>query len=253
MVQVTFGSLVRGAALAASLALVGCASTPAQQGSVSDPAEGVNRAVFGFNRGVDTVLIRPVAYAYREAVPAPVRDRVTDFYRNLRSPVILANDLMQGNLERAGNTLARFWINTIGGIGGLVDLATVVGIPRHEEDFGQTLATWGAGEGPYVMLPLLGPSNVRDTVGMVVDFFLDPAGYIIRAEYERVVSYIRTGSEVIDNRSRILQATDDLERNSVDYYAQVRSLYKQRRDALIRNGAPPPGTEVPGLSSELRN
>ncbi|MDX2103849.1 MAG: VacJ family lipoprotein [Alphaproteobacteria bacterium] len=220
---------------------------------MSDPAEGVNRVVFGFNRAVDTVVIRPVSLAYREVVPSPVRDRVRDFLSHIRSPVTLANDLLQGNLNRAGNTLTRFWVNTIAGIGGLVDVAGAVGIEKHDEDFGQTLAIWGVGEGSYVMLPLLGPSTVRDTVGMVVDFFLDPAGYILRAEYERVVSYARTGLEVVDTRSRMIQATDDLERNSVDYYAAVRSLYKQRRDALIRNGQVPAGSDIPGRTGQLDN
>jgi phospholipid-binding lipoprotein MlaA len=242
------------AALAGALMLAGCASGGPASGDNSagnDPIEGLNRGIFAFNRGVDTVVLRPAGYVYREGVPTALKDRVRDFLNYLRTPIILANDLFQGEFDRAEITFRRFFINTILGVG-IADVATSIGIPAHEEDFGQTLGAYGVGDGPYIVLPLLGPSNARDTVGLVVDFFLDPVRYAIQQSSFEELSYIRAGTDAVDRRSRTIELTDDLERNSLDYYATVRSLYKQRRDDLIRNGATPrgPGMQAfPGQSS----
>jgi phospholipid-binding lipoprotein MlaA len=132
----------------------------------NDPLEGLNRGIFEFNRVVDGVLIKPAAQIYRGVLPQQAQDSVRSFLRNLRSPVILANDVLQGDMDRAGSTIGRFLVNTTLGIGGLFDVASELGMPFHDEDFGQTLAVWGVGEGPYLVLPLLGPSNPRDAVGL---------------------------------------------------------------------------------------
>lgn len=232
-----------------ALLLSGCASGRVGQDQTAmaennDPLEGLNRGIFFVNQGIDTVVLRPVGYAYREAMPRAFKDRIRDFLNYLRSPVILANDLFQGEWDRAETTFRRFFINTILGLG-IADVASDIGIPMHEEDFGQTLGAWGVDDGAYVMLPLLGPSNARDAVGLVVDFFLDPVRYAIQLSPNEELSLIRSGTDAVDRRSRTIEITDDLERNSVDYYATVRSLYKQRRDDLIRNGAP----RAPGIQS----
>ncbi|MFD2264885.1 VacJ family lipoprotein [Lacibacterium aquatile] len=221
--------------MGSAVLLGACASDPAS----NDPIEGVNRGVFAVNKAVDTVVVRPVAWTYREVMPDPFKDRLRDFLNNLKTPVVLANDLMQGNMDRAGVTFERFWINSILGLGGLIDIASSIGIPRHSEDFGQTLASWGVGEGPYLVLPLLGPSNPRDAVGLVVDYALDPLTWILPAGNNQELGYARLGTDIIDTRSRLIKVTDDLEKNSVDYYATMRSLYRQRRAAEISNGKAP--------------
>ncbi|MFY8106618.1 VacJ family lipoprotein [Elstera sp.] len=230
--------LCRVLPLVAVLGLGACASS---QTAENDPIEGFNRGVFAVNDALDQAVIRPVAYGYREAVPEPIRDRVRDFVANLASPVILLNDLLQGEFDRAGTTFTRFWINTIAGVGGLVDIASSVGIQRHTEDFGQTMATWGAGEGAYLVLPLLGPSNPRDAIGKVVDIFTDPMTYIFGAHGPEWGPYALTGTRIIDGRSRIIRETDDLRRNSFDYYATIRSIYRQQRADEIANGRAKPG------------
>jgi len=167
------------------LALVaGCASAPkndpealAEFQKLNDPAEPLNRDIFNFNKGLDDAAIKPVTAAYRAVAPETVRRGVHNFLNNLRTPVILANDLLQGELRRAGITLTRFAINSTIGVLGFSDQASGMGFDFHNEDFGQTLAVWGVSEGPYLMLPILGPSNPRDAVGFVIDFFFDPINY----------------------------------------------------------------------------
>ncbi|MFM9864848.1 MAG: VacJ family lipoprotein [Micropepsaceae bacterium] len=205
----------------------------------NDPLEGSNRFFFEVNQVLDDVLLRPVAIGYRAVVPDFARDGVRNFMNNLNSPVIFANDLFQGEGDRAGDTLLRFGINSTIGIGGLFDIAKELGHPYHDEDFGQTLAVWGVGEGPYFYFPLMGPSTARDFTGFVVDRGLDPLTYVNWGddgwEYAPVG---RTVLNVIDLRSRNIETLDDIERSSVDYYASIRSLYRQSRADSIRNGAP---------------
>ncbi|MBM3542844.1 MAG: VacJ family lipoprotein, partial [Alphaproteobacteria bacterium] len=202
----------------ALFALVGCASANLDDGA-NDPMEGFNRGVLGFNQGVDRAVLKPVAQAYRWALPQFVRDSVRNILDNLRAPVILANDLLQGEFERAGATIGRFIVNTTVGLGGINDVASDIGIQQHSEDFGQTLAAWGVGEGPYLMLPLLGPSNPRDLTGFIVDIFLDPFGYVASANDVRYASGARTGVRAVDTRERNIETLDDLERTSLDFYA----------------------------------
>lgn len=232
--------LCRVLPLVAALGLGACASSPSAE---NDPLEGFNRGVFAVNDVLDQAVIRPVAYGYREGVPEPIRDRVRDFLANLASPVVFLNDVLQGEFDRAGTTFTRFWVNTIAGLGGLVDVASSAGIQRHTEDFGQTLGTWGVGDGPYLVLPLLGPSNPRDAIGKVVDVFTDPMTYVFGVYGPDWGPYALAGTRVLDGRSRIIRETDDLRRNSFDYYATIRSIYRQQRADDIGNGRTKPGSK----------
>jgi phospholipid-binding lipoprotein MlaA len=218
--------------------------TPEQvQQDVNDPFEGVNRVFFGLNEVVDDILLRPAAIVYRTIIPRYGRQRIRNVLNNLDSPVVFANDILQGEGDRAGDTLMRFLINSTFGVAGIWDVATDWGHPFHDEDFGQTLAVWGVNEGPYLYFPLLGPSNPRDSVGRVVDIAFDPLTYVNWGDDYENVPLIRTAVNVIDLRSRNIETLDEIERSSVDYYASIRSLYRQVRNDAIRNGEQ--GGELP--------
>lgn len=225
-----------------------CASAPdandpeavAEYNEINDPIEPFNRVMFEFNRGLDTMLLRPAATLYRGFVPPPIQDLVGNFLNNLKSPVVLLNDVLQGEGDRAMNTLSRFAINSTVGILGLGDPATDMGYPDHGEDFGQTLATWGMGEGPYLVLPILGPSNPRDAVGKVVDTLTDPIWHYAQNTDKEYIPNERLVAETIEFRARNMEAIDDLEKTSLDYYAAIRSLYRQVRADEIKNGGPIP-------------
>lgn len=231
-----FDGIRRAAAAALSGGMLLAAPAAASEG-VSDPLEPVNRVVFELNELVDVILLGPVAEAYGE-LPDPLRTGVRNVLDNLRAPVTFVNDLLQGEGDRAGTTLARFLINSTLGMFGLFDLASQLGHPPHREDFGQTLAVWGLGDGPFLMLPLLGPSNLRDLGGLAVDqLALDPWNSLAGADLRAA----RAGSEAVDTRHRLDPVIRDLRRNSLDPYATLRSAYGQRRAAEIRNGRPPAG------------
>ncbi len=232
------------------LALAACATGQAEDPyAVNDPLESVNRGIFSFNTTLDDYVIKPTAQAYRDVLPEGVRDSIHNFLTNLRSPVIMFNDAIQGEGKLAGDTFARFWLNTILGIGGLFDQATRSGIPFHDADFGQTFGVWGVGPGPYLVLPILGPSNPRDAVGLAVGSFADPWDGIASAKDVYWVAYPRAAVEGIDLRSRNIDILDRIRSTSLDYYATLRSLYNQRRAAEIRHEAPPEG--APGLTPGL--
>lgn len=201
----------------------------------NDPLEETNRAIFGFNQAVDKAVLVPAAKTYRTVVPPPMQQSVHDFLQNLNNPVIFANDVLQGQLGLAGNTLARTVINTTVGFGGMFDVAKAVGIPHHSNDMGITLATWGFAEGPYIMVPVLGPSNPRDIVGSVVDGFADPADYVAGQHHLYYAVLARRVTSGIDVRSRNIESLADIEKTSLDYYATIRSLHRQRRAAQIRH------------------
>jgi phospholipid-binding lipoprotein MlaA len=219
------------------------APAPAQEDQ-NDPLEPVNRAVFQVNRVLDGLILEPAARMYRMATPQFVRTGVSNFLANLRTPIVFINDLLQGEPHRAELTLGRFMFNTIMGVGGFVDVGGMLGMPeRHSEDFGQTLAVYGVGSGPYLMLPLLGPSNARDTVGQVADLAFDPLTlfgavdvgiFLVPSE----VGLARTGAEALSFREQNIENIDELRRSSIDEYAAVRTLYGQFRASEIRNGAP---------------
>ena len=226
-----------------ALSLAGCASRdePQAQADVSlaanDPFEPMNRTVFDMNQGFDKTVLLPVAQAYVDVVPGPARDSVHNFLENLDLPITFANDLLQGEIDHAGQTLGRFTVNTTVGVGGLFDIASDWGIPDHQEDFGLTLGKWGVGEGPYLVVPFFGPDPPRDITGQVVDIFLDPTTYVhIREHF--YWSAAREVAEAIDLRSRNIDQIESIERSSVDYYASLRSLYRQHRNSEIRDGKP---------------
>jgi phospholipid-binding lipoprotein MlaA len=224
------------------LLLAGCASTAPGGLMENDPLEGVNRVMFNVTIKADEVVLRPTALVYRRVVPQTVRESFRNFLNNLHSPVVFANDVLQGEIDRAGTTALRAGINTIFGIGGLLDVAGRWGYLRHSEDFGQTLAVYGVGEGPYLFIPLLGPGNPRDLIGYIVDFAFDPLTYVQWGN-EIWVPYTRFGLDYLDVRERNIETLDEIELNSLDYYASVRSLYRQTRANEIRNGA----TEIEDL------
>jgi phospholipid-binding lipoprotein MlaA len=239
-----------------SLILAGCATPSnnpqaeaAEAEDFNDPLEDTNRAIFDFNQVVDRNVLVPVAKAYRTVLPDPVRDSLRDFLRNLRAPLIFANDALQGEFERAGQTFARFTLNSTLGVGGLLDVAGRWGeLPYHEDDLGLTFGVWGIPEGPYLVVPVLGPSTPRDLGGQVAEGFGDPFNYIVTGNPYTLywIPFVRGGVAGIDQRSRYIETLADIERTSLDYYATIRSLYRQRRAALIRHekeqNLPPPSS-----------
>ncbi|WP_439815603.1 MlaA family lipoprotein [Zavarzinia sp. CC-PAN008] len=238
-------------AVAAALLLAACATPPdpadpdavAEYEQANDPLEPLNRATFDFNLFVDRVLLKPVAWVYREVVPEQGRQRVTNFLDNTEEPLSIVNAVLQGNLDGAGATTVRFLTNSTLGIGGLFDVATDWGLPRAKEDFGQTLGTYGVAEGPYIMLPLLGPSNPRDLTGFVADQGLDPLSYFYWTNHRNDISTYVTAAKLVDARARRYQEAADLEASSLDLYATVRSLYRQRRTQQIEDQAAWPSAD----------
>jgi len=203
---------------------------------IADPIEPINRFVFGFNDILDKILIEPVAKGYNAVLPGFVRDSVQSFMRNLNSPLIVANNLLQGKVGDAGIAAARFALNTTVGVAGLADVAQAQGLSYKEADFGQTLAVWGVGDGFYLVLPVLGPSSLRDAVGLAVDSYADPVRIVADNTNNDWIYYTLGAIEGIDTRSRLIKVVDDLRRNSLDYYAAVRSAHSQKRDKLIHPG-----------------
>lgn len=222
-----------------TLGTAGCAhSVNPQEGykaGIHDPLEPINRGVFAFNNALDTVIINPICRLYNALLPDFFRDGVRNFMRNLSSPILVGNELLQGDIKDAGVSTARFIINTTAGIGGLVDVASGQGLSYHEADFGQTLGVWGLGDGFYIVLPVIGPSSLRDTVGMTVDSYADPVRIWSFNTHREWIYYTRIGVDGLDQRARIMKAMEDLRRNSLDYYAAVRSAYVQKRAALIHH------------------
>jgi len=212
---------------------------------MADPIEPVNRFVFGFNDILDHVLIEPLAKGYNALLPTVVRNSVQNFMRNLRSPLVIANNILQGKIGDAGVATARFALNSTLGIAGLVDVAQAQGLAYKDEDFGQTLATWGIGDGFYLVLPILGPSSIRDAVGTVADTYADPVRIVADNTDHMWIYYTREAIEGLDDRSRLIKAVDDMRRNSIDYYAAARSAYAQKRKSLIRDENPDTAPSAP--------
>ena len=208
----------------------------------NDPLEGMNRAIFWFNDVVDTVLLRPLAVVYKAVLPDPAQNGVRNAMRNLRAPLDFANQLLQGDLNGAGVVLGRFTINTTVGLAGLIDVAGENGLDYEYESLDQTLAVWGIPEGPYLVLPIMGPSSVRDAVGFAGEIYADPLTNWAQNTDRDWIVYTRAGLVGVSARADVLEPLDDLKRNSVDYYAAMRALYRQRRDGMIRDGAPDPST-----------
>ena len=201
---------------------------------IYDPLEGINRAIFGFNNVADKAILEPAAKGYKK-LPSPVQSGIGNFIKNLKLPLVAVNQLLQGQGKNAAESTGRFLVNSTIGIFGLIDVADDLGLEQKEEDFGQTLATWGVGDGFYVVLPLFGPSNVRDTTGMVMTMMTDPVNAYAVNQEESWAIPLRTAANAIDQRSKIIDEVNALRDNSVDYYAAVRSSYYQNRKAAIMN------------------
>jgi phospholipid-binding lipoprotein MlaA len=229
--------------------VAGCAKSAdpanAYKSNLKDPLEPLNRGIFAFNNAVDYVIIGPLAKIYDTIFPGFVKNSVQSFMRNLKAPLIVANSLLQGDVGNAGVATARFIINTTVGIGGLVDVASKQGLAYRPEDLGQTLAVWGLGDGMYIVLPIIGPSSLRDTAGLVGDSLADPVRIYANDTDNMWIYYSRAALEGIDTRNRMDKGIRDLRRNSLDYYAAVRSAYAQKRQSLIRNENPDSPLAIP--------
>lgn len=229
------------------LAVAGCATPPpaddpeavAEFKELNDPLEPTNRVIFDVNDKLYVNVWHPIATGYREAVPEFGRARISDFLATLKLPVVFANDVLQGNISRAGEALERLVLNLTFGVGGIMDVATPLGVPRHDADFGQTLAVWGVGEGPYLVLPVIGPSNPRDGIGYLVDLDADPLDQYLNDNHLTWVSEMRFGASVVTIFEFNIDTLDDIKRSSMDYYSALRSAYRQRRVAEINEATSP--------------
>lgn len=217
------------AALAFTL-LQGCATGP--QANPADPLEPFNRSVYSFNEGLDRAVLKPVATAYQNITPAPVRTGVTSFFENISDVWSFVNNVLQAKPAEAMDSLFRVTTNTLWGLGGIFDVASELKIPKHKEDFGQTLGTWGLKSGPYVVLPLFGPSSVRDSAGLVVDLQGNPLSQVDNVPVRNSL----TGLRLVDTRASLLSAGDLLDQAALDKYAFTRDAYLQRRQSLIGGG-----------------
>jgi phospholipid-binding lipoprotein MlaA len=234
------------------LGCCGCAAAPHDPDiaddpdAAHDPAEPVNRTIFKANVAADHAVMKPVAQAYVDHVPERVQTGIHNVVQNLKEPAVAVNDALQGNVKQAWQSVERLAVNSTVGVVGVFDVAQKLGVPPHKADFGQTLAVWGVGEGPFVELPLLGPSNARDTVGTVVDMAMNPLTFVGGAP--ATYATVATGSaNVVDTRAQHLHDLDELERNSLDYYATLRSVYHQHREAEIaaaKQPSQPPAGQV---------
>lgn len=220
-----------------SLVLAGCASTPPslEAQAANDPYEKTNRQTLVLNGWIDRYFVVPTVALYFVALPEGGRRGVHNFLGNLSKPTIFVNDILQGEFTRGSQTVGRFLINTTLGLGGFFTPATKIGIPDHGEDFGQTLAVWGVDEGPYLVLPFFGPSNPRDASGLVIDAAIDPTNFIHFKQHLWWAG-AREYFTLLDLRAQTYQTIQGIQRSSVDYYAGLRSLYRQLRQNEIRNG-----------------
>ena len=222
--------------------------------SPDDPFEPVNRAVLDTNTALDKALIKPIAEAYRQAFPQSVRDRIRSAIDNLAEPRIFVNDLLQRRPNAAGITFTRFLVNTTVGLGGLFDPATEQGLPRQSGDFGQTLYSWGVDDGPYLVLLFFGPSNFRDALGLGVDLYTTPPALVVTGHAGTITGLAVGTVDGIDLRSRNIESLDEIIASALDYYSNLKSLTRQRRQAQLREGrglAPEPQELTdPGSSAD---
>ena len=231
-----------GAALALVVAQ-GCATAPG--GNPSDPFESFNRSVFSFNDSLDRAVIKPVAVAYRNVTPSPVRTGVTNFFGNLKDVWSVVNNSLQGKGEHAGDSLGRVMINTVFGLGGLLDMAGEANIPKHTEDFGQTLGVWGVPAGPYLVLPVLGPSTVRDTAALIVDTQADVVSTTGNIPVRNTLQVTRA----VNVRANLLKAGNLLDEAALDRYTFAREVHLQRRRSLIRPNDQEERFDLPEVAS----
>lgn len=218
-----------------------------EQDKARDPLEGFNRAMYIFNDKFDRYLLKPVAKGYRAITPKPVRRSISNFFSNLHDPANMLNNLLQGKPKQAVSDLGRVFVNSTIGIAGLFDVAAKMGMEKHNEDFGQTLGKWGVGEGPYLVLPFFGPSNLRDGPALVVDWETYPPNHMEEQSTRNKLLVVET----VDKRAQYLDAGDILEQAAgQDPYIFVREAYRQRRVNQIYDGNPPPAAPPPGLFEE---
>ena len=228
-------------AFAAVWGLSACAAKPPATDTAAteeyrennDPLEPTNRVFYAINDGLDTYLLAPAARAYRYAVPGAVRRPIHNLLQNMTSPALFIDDVVQTRPRSAGTTFMRFVINTTAGVGGLFDVAATLGYPYHSNDFGRTLALWGVPEGPFLFLPVLGPSDPRDAVGYGVDILFDPLTYAPAGHGLHTLEDVRVGLAGIDARERALDTIDSIKKTALDPYATFRSLYRQNRESTI--------------------
>ena len=246
----TFATSAKIIALFAVLAAGGCATPPSDPAAraefehTNDPFEPLNRKIFDINQFLDRILIKPIAVTYVASVPEEGRTAVRNILSNLKEPVIFANNMLQGEFKRAHDTVGRFAMNSTLGFAGVFDLATKAGLEKQTGDFGQTLYTWGVPDGPYLFLPILGPSNPRDAIGFGVDAYADPFSLAISGNTITDADYGRFAIGGVDQRAENIQTLDEVQRSAIDFYAELRSLYRQHRAADLRHGEPPPLPEL---------
>ncbi|WP_294370550.1 VacJ family lipoprotein [Pseudacidovorax sp.] len=207
-------------------------AAPADLRNPADPFEPFNRRMFRFNKALDDAVLKPVATTYRDVLPSMVRSGVTNFFNNLGDIWNFANNVLQLKAQNSAETFMRLNVNTVFGLGGILDVASDLGIERHSADFGQTLGYWGVPSGPYLMLPLLGPSTVRDTAALPIDWQGDPVPSID----DKTVRWSLTGLWLVDRRARLLRTTSLLEDAALDPYSFSRDAYLQRRRAEVNDG-----------------
>jgi len=237
------------ALMSSVMLLASCASTPPgsadAQDDTNDPYENVNRVIFDVNLTLDKYFFEPVAEGYRWVLPTPVRTGISNVLKNLKGPLIMVNDLLEGNPERFGQTFGRFLMNTVFGLGGIIDVGTASKIPYHDADLGITFAVWGIDSGPYLVLPFLNSSNPRDAIGLGIESVADPVGIEFRAHGYDEINYARLGVGLIGDRADHIEDIDELKRSSLDFYATVRSLYWQDRNAKIEAARSPSNPAQP--------
>lgn len=206
-----------------------------------DPFEKFNRNVFAFNESVDQAMLKPVAKGYKAITPAPVDKGITNFFNNLNDVAVVGNDLLQFKLKQTAVDTGRLLLNSTLGLIGVVDVATELGLPKHEEDFGQTLGYWGLTSGPYMVLPFFGPSSVRDVLGKGVDIFWDPRVYYAHSQGGNARDFVVSTNVIsaVDTRADLLDIEKILQTAALDKYSYIRDAYLARRQYLVYDGNPP--------------
>lgn len=235
MGRVSLNILERTLRLAGTIAMLGLLYGCASTGISKDPIEGYNRAMFAFNDGLDQAIVKPLAQGYVNVVPAPVRTGVSNFYGNIADAFIAVNNLLQGKLPEAASDVGRLAVNTTVGLLGLLDVASDIGLEKHDEDFGQTFGRWGVGDGPYIVLPILGPRTMRDAFAQILDTKTDLIAQLDDIPTRNSLLVIRG----ISDRSDYLAADKIVQEAALDRYAYIRDAYLQRRRSRVYDGNPP--------------
>lgn len=227
-------SLLKTGVIASTLLLTACATTQ-QHSETNDPLEGYNRVIYSFNDTVDKAVTKPIAQGYNYVMPDPVNKGISNFFSNLDDITVIINDLLQFKFSQALDDTGRFLLNSTVGVVGLIDVASSHGLEKNNEDFGQTLGAWGVDTGPYIVWPFIGPSNMRDTVGLVGDYYTDPVTYVEGPDARNPFLITR----IVDKRANLLKAEKVLNEAAIDEYSYVRDAYLQRRENLVYDGNPP--------------